>query len=159
MPVEDRNSSLRISDLSMVTLDGISIHILTMSQAIDVIINELDAHKGGWVITPNLDHLRRARHDISFRAMLANADLVVADGMPLIWASRLKGTPLPERVAGSTMVNHLAEAASLHNRSIFLLGGEADAAQQASSILLQKHPKLNIVGTYSPPFGFENDPQ
>lgn len=141
----------------MVTLQGIRLHAVTQTQAVAHVIAELDRGRGGWVITPNLDHLRRARSDAEFRGWLGAADLVVADGMPLIWASRLKGQPLPERVPGSDLVLSVAEAAAGRGRSIFLLGGAPGAAEGAAKALRERFPGLPIAGQFCPSFGFEND--
>jgi N-acetylglucosaminyldiphosphoundecaprenol N-acetyl-beta-D-mannosaminyltransferase len=67
-------------------------------------------------------------------------------------------TPLPERVAGSSLVWSLAAGAAEEGRSLFLLGGEAGVAERAEGVLNARFPLLNIVGTHYPPFGFENDP-
>ena len=83
---------------------------------------------------------------------------MVADGMPLVWAGGLQGTPVPQRVAGSDLISSLTSAAARHDRSVFLLGGDADSAEQAASILQSRYPNLEVAGTYVPEFGFENDP-
>ena len=105
------------------------------------------------MITANLDHLRRQRRDAAFREMLGEAELVVADGMPLIWASRLAGTPLPERVAGSSMVIPLAQKAAKRGLKLFLLGGNPGIAEQAAGILQERCPGIEMVGTACPPMG------
>ena len=89
--------------------------------------------------------------------MLASAELVVADGMPLVWASRVAGTPLPERVAGSSMTVTLAAAAAAAGRSLFLLGGNTGVAEEAAEALRATHPDIRIAGTWCPPMGFEHD--
>lgn len=147
------------SSLPEVHLAGVRLHALTEKQAIAHILGALARGRGGRVVTPNLDHLRRASTDPDFAGLVAEADLVLADGMPLVWASRLQGTPLPERVAGSTLVDTLAAAAAEHGRSLFLLGGAPGAAEGAARELQQRYPSLRIVGTFCPPFGFENDPE
>src|ERR1700709_1350932 len=78
-----------------IELMGVKLHAITETLCINHILSELDAGRGGVVVTPNLDHLRRYTADVNFGALVAEADLVVADGMPLVWASRLQGTPLP----------------------------------------------------------------
>jgi N-acetylglucosaminyldiphosphoundecaprenol N-acetyl-beta-D-mannosaminyltransferase len=84
--------------------------------------------------------------------------MLVADGMPLIWASRLQRTPLPERVCGSNLIWSLSEAAAGAGLSIYLLGGADDTAEQAGRILTSHFANLRIAGTYYPPYGFEKDP-
>ena len=133
------------------------LHAVTENQVITHILNELDGGRGGVVVTPNLDHLRRYMHDLSFGALIAEADLVVADGMPLVWASRLQGTPLPERIPGSNLISTLSAAAGARGRSIFLLGGEIGTAEGAAATLREKYPSCIIVGTHFPPFGFQKN--
>lgn len=127
-------------------------------QVIDYILAELSAGRGGWVITPNLDILRRLVRDVSFRMLTSNATLLVADGMPLIWASRIQGTPLPQRVAGSTLLSTLSQAAAENGRSVFFLGGAPGTANAAAHVLQRRHPGLRVAGTHCPDIGFENDP-
>jgi len=143
--------------LPMIHLHGIDLHQIDAAAAIKFILGELEHGRGGAVVTPNLDHLRRVRDDLHFSALVAEADLVVADGMPLIWASRIQGTPLPGRVAGSDLIWTLSAAAAGQDRSIFLLGGDPGTAESAAKTLSEKYPTLRIAGTYCPPKGFEKN--
>ena len=141
--------------LPSVEIENVAFHAISARQCIDHILSEIDAGRGGTVVTPNLDHLRRYSRDLNFGALVAEADLVVADGMPIIWASRLQRTPLPERVAGSDLISTLSAAAAERNRSVFLLGGAPGTADAAAKVLRERHPTLRIVGTHCPPLGFE----
>ncbi len=132
-------------------------HAVSEPRCIEHILDQLSAGRGGMVVTPNVDHLRRCRRDLSFAAVVQEADLVVADGMPLVWASRLQGTPLPQRVAGSDLISSLSAAAAATGRSVFLLGGEPGTADAAAAILRDRCPQLKIAGTLCPPLGFEKD--
>ena len=144
--------------LPTVTLRGLAVHRVTQNEAVGFIVDELQAGRGGWVITPNLDHLRRCAHDPAFAGFFAQASLILADGMPLVWASRLQGTPLPQRVAGSSLIWTLSAAAAKENRSIFMLGGDPGTAEAAGQILAIRYPGLRIGGFTCPPVGFERDP-
>jgi N-acetylglucosaminyldiphosphoundecaprenol N-acetyl-beta-D-mannosaminyltransferase len=143
--------------LPVVDIDGVQIHAITERLAIEHILDELDAGRGGVVVTPNLDHLRRCRSDVHFEALVAEADLVVADGMPLVWASRLQGTRLPERVAGSNMISTLSGSAAKRGRSVFMLGGDEGTAEGAAKVLQGRYPGLKVAGTYCPAPGFERN--
>ena len=129
-----------------------------------VVREALAAGRGGRIITPNVDILRRAQVNERVRAFLDDADLVVADGMPLVWASRLSGTPLPERVAGSSLIWSLSRGLGHDNRSIFVVGGapvgaeRSDGATRAADRLAAECPGLRIAGTLCPDRGFEKDP-
>lgn len=140
-----------------VDLRGVVFDRVTETQAVDYALDTLDAGRGGWVITSNLDHLLRAGRDAEFREMLGDADMVVADGMPLVWASMVQGTPLPERVAGSSLVWTMTAEAAKRGRSVFLLGGDEGTAEKAGRILTETYPGLKIAGTHCPPRGFEAD--
>ncbi len=132
---------------------------MTEDDAIAEIFSALEAGRGGWVQTPNLDHLRRFRVDPEARAWSNRADLVVADGTPIVWASRLQGTPLPARVPGSDLVWSVSGAAAARGRSVFLLGGNPGVGAAATAALVERYPGLEVVGDFSPPFGFEHRPE
>jgi N-acetylglucosaminyldiphosphoundecaprenol N-acetyl-beta-D-mannosaminyltransferase len=110
-----------------------------------------------YVVTPNVDHIVRLQKDNEFKKIYDNASLVLADGMPLIWASKLLNVPLKEKVSGSDIFPMLCELASLNNLNVFFLGGLEGVAEKAAIKLKKINPGLNVVGVYSPPFGFENN--
>jgi N-acetylglucosaminyldiphosphoundecaprenol N-acetyl-beta-D-mannosaminyltransferase len=143
--------------LPRVVIDGVSMHAIDEQTCIEHILGELSHGRGGVVVTPNVDHLRRCQQDISFSALVAEAELVVPDGMPIVWASRLQGTPLPQRVAGSDLISSLSGAAAGAGKSVFLLGGDSGTAEAAADVLRDRYPQLKIAGTFCPPVGFEKD--
>ena len=141
-----------------VIIGNVAFHHITEAETCRQIAESLARGQGGFMVTANLDHLLRCNRHPKYLDLVRKADLVVADGMPLIWASRIQGTPLPERVAGSSLCLSLAEAISASGRSIFLLGGNPGVAERAANVLAQRFPGLIIAGTYCPPFGFEKIP-
>jgi N-acetylglucosaminyldiphosphoundecaprenol N-acetyl-beta-D-mannosaminyltransferase len=143
--------------LPTVPLMGLEFAAISELQAIEHLISQLEDGRGGWVCPVNLDVLRQWRASADVRKLVAEADLVVADGMPLIWASVLQGTPLPERVAGSTMTVTLTAAAADTGASVFLLGGSPGTADRAARELMKRSPGMRLAGTLCPPFGFERD--
>lgn len=145
------------SSFARINLKDVSLHSLTETETCAHIIECLDAKRGGSVVTVNLDHLLRCKRNLEYRAIVQRADLVVADGMPLVWATHILGTPLPERVAGSALCLSLAEQLARTNRSVFLLGGDSGVAQKAGQILARRFNGLRIAGTHCPPLGFENN--
>jgi N-acetylglucosaminyldiphosphoundecaprenol N-acetyl-beta-D-mannosaminyltransferase len=128
------------------------------TQCVRRILASLASGRGGWVVTANVDILRRHAHDPAFRRLTSSADIVVADGMPLVWASIVQGSPLPARVAGSNLITSLSAAAASAGRSVFLLGGDPGTAESARAVLLAHSPQLQVAGTWCPPLGFEHDP-
>lgn len=121
------------------------------------VLNEQAAGRGGRVVTPNVDHLRQIHGDMDLRSLVGESDLVIADGMPLIWASRLMKTPLAERVTGAQLIWSLSGAASDRDVPVFLLGGATGVAERAGVAMTNRYPRLKLAGTHCPPFGFEND--
>jgi N-acetylglucosaminyldiphosphoundecaprenol N-acetyl-beta-D-mannosaminyltransferase len=136
---------------------GLRVAALNERDAAERLIQAALAGYGHWTITANLDHLRRYQRDPQARRLLDSADVVVADGTPLVWASRLAGTPLPERVAGADMIWSISEAAGEAGISVYLLGGNRDVAEQAARVLRERYPALRIAGTLCPPHGFEGN--
>jgi N-acetylglucosaminyldiphosphoundecaprenol N-acetyl-beta-D-mannosaminyltransferase len=128
---------------------------LTEEETAALVVASLAEGAGGWICPVNLDVLRQVTHDEQLRELVGGADLIVADGMPLLWASRMQGDPLPQRVAGSSLISSLSVALRDHGRSIFLLGGAAGAAEAAGEQLREELPGLSLCGAHCPPFGFE----
>jgi N-acetylglucosaminyldiphosphoundecaprenol N-acetyl-beta-D-mannosaminyltransferase len=143
---------------AVVTLSGVEFDVLTETEAVDEIIGRWQAGEGGWVSTPNTQQLELVSRSEPVRELVKTASLTLADGMPLVWASRLQGTPLPERVAGSDLVWSLARAAAAAGAGLFLLGGDDGVAPRARRRLQRAIPGIRVVGTYCPPPGFERDP-
>lgn len=142
----------------MVNLLGTEIHNVSLQESIDIICSFVESGEfGHYVVTPNVDHLVKLQSDDVFRRIYQDASLVVADGVPLIWASRYLGTPLKEKVSGSDLFPELCAQIATKGYKVFFLGGRDGAALKAKEVLTTKHPELNVVGTYCPPFGFEND--
>ena len=123
---------------------------LRAAEVIDHVASELAAGRGGWLITANIDFVQRASADPACRALYAKADLIVADGAPLVWVSRLRGEPVPERVAGADLVWALAERAAAGGHGIYLLGGDGEAGEIAAQRLVERNPGLRIAGHSSP---------
>ncbi|MAQ19583.1 MAG: glycosyltransferase [Sandaracinus sp.] len=120
---------------------------------LDHVFGALARGEGGWIVTANLDILRRYALDSDCRALYDAAEIRVADGMPLVWASRVAGRPLPERIAGSTLTLDLAERAAREGRSLYLLGGDPGTAAACRASLESRFAGLTIAGTSSPRVG------
>lgn len=114
--------------------------------------------EGGAIVTANVDIVRAATRDPALGALVAESEVVVADGMPVVWAGRLAGVPVPERVTGASLVFTLCEAAAREGRSVYLLGGNPGIPEKAAGVLCERYPGLRVAGTDSPPFGFHADP-
>lgn len=140
-----------------VRVENVAFDALTEEQVVTHVTNALREATGGCIITPNVDILRRARAP-ELGDLIARSELIVADGMPIIWASRAQRQPLPERVTGSALAWSLSRAAAQTGRSIFLLGGAEGTADAAAERLVAETPDLRLAGTHCPPLGFELEP-
>ena len=105
------------------------------------------------LVTVNVDFIKLAKADSNFRRLINTSDISVADGMPLLWAARLIGAPLPERITGTDLVLGCAQIAAEEGHRLFLLGAAPGVAEQAGAELQRRFPGLTICGSYAPPFG------
>lgn len=143
--------------MSRIRFLNIEIDNLTMKEALERIEDIIKTEKGAYVVTPNVDHLVTIEQDSLFQEIYSNATLVLTDGKPLIWISRLIKNPIKEKISGSDLFPKLAELSSQKGYSMFFLGAAEGVAAKAAENLEKKYPGLQVVGTYSPPFGFEKD--
>ncbi len=139
-------------------LGHLPVDVVTQRDALDV-VEQLVNDGGGSVFTPNVDHIVLAEDNERFREVYSRANLAIADGMPLVWASRLLSEPLPERVAGSDFVPALLERAAERGWRVYLLGGAPGVAALARDKLLAQHPTLQIVGVEAPRFDVDDPPE
>jgi len=102
-------------------------------------------------VTP-VNCLLWARKNQKLREIYNSADIVTADGVPLIWASRLLNNPIRGRVTGLDLLPEFSKVAAEKQHKFFLLGASDRVAEQLADRLKEKYPALQIVGTYSPPF-------
>lgn len=123
-----------------------------MPETLEWIDRLIAQRRPAYLVTANLDFAAQASEDVELQRILVEAELVLCDGTPLVWASRLTGKPLRERVAGSDLVPRLAEHAEKMGYRIFLLGGEISSLEGAAKNLQARYPGLPSVGYFSPPF-------
>jgi N-acetylglucosaminyldiphosphoundecaprenol N-acetyl-beta-D-mannosaminyltransferase len=153
------NGQTSTAERRTVVLDGIALHACTERDVVSTVVDDSVAGRGGWVVTPNVDIMRALRRDPTLRAMVSSATIVVPDGMPLLWAARLRGTPLPQRVTGASLIWSISAAAAERGRSVYLLGGAPGVPEAAAAALAAGCRGLRVAGTDSPPMGFDDDPE
>jgi N-acetylglucosaminyldiphosphoundecaprenol N-acetyl-beta-D-mannosaminyltransferase len=136
-----------------VTIGSIYVDNVDLSAAVQRVESFLDGGGAHQIVTVNLDFVTIASRDDAFRDTINDADLAVADGMPLIWLSRLREHGLAERVAGVELVSESCRVAAEREASIFLLGAAPGVAGAAADRLRQTWPGLKVAGCYSPPMG------
>ncbi len=134
-----------------VAILGVPIDNVTMDEALLAI--KAGIGEGGFhqIATANADFLINSIHDRELKNILSACDLVLPDGMPLVWASRFMGASLQERVSGSDLVPRIMELAALHNYSIFLLGATETSSRGAAAWMAEHYPKARLAGRLCPP--------
>jgi N-acetylglucosaminyldiphosphoundecaprenol N-acetyl-beta-D-mannosaminyltransferase len=129
---------------------GLPLDSLTAEQAIDAIEGLILSGGTHQVATANLDFWLNSLADQHLHRIIAGCSLVLADGMPLVWVSKLMGCPLAERVTGVDLVPRLAKLSAAKGYRIFLLGGKDRVAERAARLLEKLYPGVCIVDTYAP---------
>lgn len=132
---------------------------LTMAETLNEIDKLIQEKNCSYVVTPNVDHIVRLEKDEELQKVYKNASLILTDGKPLIWISKWYKTPIKEKISGSDLFPRVCQLAANKNYTMYLLGAAEGVADTAARNLMKKYPGLNIVGTYSPPFGFEKNEQ
>lgn len=144
--------------MSRMKFMNIEIDNLTTQEALQKIDLLIQQEKGAYVVTPNVDHIVQIETDPEMRAAYEHASLVLTDGKPLLWIAKWYKTPIKEKVSGSDLFPHLCEMAAENGYTMYFLGAAEGVAAKAAANLKRKYPGLQIVGTYSPPIGFEKNP-
>jgi len=129
----------------------------TFEQALDRIDHHIHIGRPSFFITANLNYAMLVDADPRLLQLNQQAAFVLADGMPLVWWSRLCPRALPERVAGSDLIYGMCERAARHGHRIFLLGAARGVADEAAAKLIAKYPSLQIAGVECPPFGHRTE--
>ena len=137
---------------------GVKVDAVTMSQAVEGVINLIAAGKSSMVATANAEMLLNATHDAELKRILNAANLVVPDGAGTVWAARHLGKFMPERVAGADLVQELMKIAPAHGFKFFLFGAAPDIADKAKAKAETLYPGIKIVGTRNGYFKADDEP-
>jgi N-acetylglucosaminyldiphosphoundecaprenol N-acetyl-beta-D-mannosaminyltransferase len=146
------------SSVPRIPLFGVHVDALRMPEAVAVVRRWLRETNAAcrFVVTPNVDHIVLLQENEQLRAAYEHASLVLADGWPVVSASRWLGRPLPERVTGSDLVPELFETATAEEPlTVYLLGAMPGVAERAAEKIHFRWPNVRVTGWYSPPLGFE----
>ncbi|MGZ8937895.1 MAG: WecB/TagA/CpsF family glycosyltransferase [Limisphaerales bacterium] len=131
---------------------GVPFDNVSTAETLRIIDDMVASRLPHYLVTANVDFLVQAAHDVELRRILFDAHLVLCDGTPLVWASKLLGNQLPERVAGSDLVPLLLSVCAEKGYRPFFLGATPDSMEEAVTRAKKQFPKLNFAGHYSPPF-------
>ena len=130
---------------------------LTFAEAkekVDELIREGGYH---YVVTPNSDIVVKMQDDPELKKICDNADLILTDGQIVVKISKYLGKPIKERVCMTDFVWHVFDLAVEKGYKVFLFGGKEEVLEKATENIKKRVPELQIVDSYSPPFGFEKD--
>src|SRR5580698_5565729 len=133
-----------------VALFGLPVSNVTMSKAVSKIAEWIESGTRHQIVTANLDFARNARKSEFLHRVICGCSMVLPDGAPLLWASRLLGRPLKERVTGVDLVVELAKLSDEQGYGIFLLGSDEKNVLEAVRVMKDKYPNARFVGSYSP---------
>lgn len=140
---------------------GVPVDSTTRSEVVERVLDRC-ARDGGpplTIFSCNVDMLVKADRDGEFAATLGGADILLPDGMPVVWLGRALGGAFPERVTGADLLQDIATACAAAGHSIYLLGAAPGVADEAAARLLEKNPGLRVAGTLAPDIGFDRDPE
>lgn len=127
---------------------GVPVDTITFEEMLQKIGEWVAGESLHQICTVNPEFIMAAQQDMAFYEVLQQADLCVPDGWGVVWALRLRGIHVPQRVTGSDGVPMIAERAAKEGWRLFLLGAGPGIAQKTAQILREKHPAIQIVGTY-----------
>ena len=135
---------------------GVAFDALTLTEAEERADALLRARKGGYIVTANPEIVLHSREDAAYAAAVNGADLVLADGVGDLYAARILGTPLPERVAGSDLTPRLLSRLAERGGSVFLYGARPGVAERAAERMKKRFPGLNVCGT-NDGYGYDDE--
>lgn len=130
---------------------------LSMIEALSTIEDIIQKGKKSYIVAINVDVIMKIEKDEYLKKITDEADMVLIDGKPLIWISRIYNRPIKEKISGSDLVPLLCNLAAKKGYSIYILGGKEGIADKAKENLEKIHPDIKVVGTYAPPIGFETN--
>lgn len=128
-----------------------------MKETVEEIERLIAQNKKSYIVAINVDVVMKIEEDPYLKKITDEADMVLVDGKPLIWISKWHKHSVKEKISGSDMVPILLKRAAEKGYSVFIIGGKEGIAEKAKENVERDIPGIKIVGTYSPPFGFEND--
>ena len=132
---------------------------LSMEETIETIENLIHQDKNSYIVAINVDVVIKIENDDELKELTNKADVVLVDGKPLIWISKLHHQPVKAKISGSDLVPRLCEVAGKKGYTIFILGGREGVAEKAKRRIEKNISGIQIVGTYAPPCGFEKNQQ
>lgn len=132
--------------MDKVSIFGVNVFNINFKEAIDIVRGFLKEDKIHTIVTPNTEIVVDARDNAKLRDILNSADLSIADGIGLIYGSKMRGKPLKERVTGFDVSMELLNIAEEEGYSVYLLGTKPEVVEKAYENLKSTRPELNVIG-------------
>lgn len=132
--------------MDSIKIFGVKIHNTTLADVTNLLKEYLKGDKLSVIYTPNTEIVMAAKEDVGLRVLLNKADLIIPDGIGLIYGSKIKKKPLKERVTGFDTSMNLLDIANENSYSLFLLGGKDGVSKAATENLKRDYPNIKIVG-------------
>ena len=143
--------------MKSINILGVKVNNITMNEAVVCAFNYLSEDGKNVIYTPNSEIILAASNDSEFTEILNSADLIIPDGIGVVYGSKILGQPLPERVAGFDLVCLLFEKMAQAGKSVYLFGAKPGVAETAAEKLKEKYKGLVIAGTNDGYFKDEDD--
>jgi N-acetylglucosaminyldiphosphoundecaprenol N-acetyl-beta-D-mannosaminyltransferase len=153
------HAQMRNGSLSRFELIGAPIDPLTLAECVELVAHSIASNDHCEHGSINASKLVQLQTDQALRDALWNCKLATADGQPVVWAARLLGHKIPERVAGIDLMEGLLESAEKVGHRIYLLGARSEALAGAEAVIKQRHPNIKIVGSRDGYFSPDEEPQ
>ena len=136
---------------------GVNFDNVNMAEAVDRCKGFINGKNGNLVVTPNPEIVMRAKDDVEFKNIINEAELVIPDGIGIIKAGNILGTPLKERVAGYDLICNLLEAGKDGSISFYFWGSKPGYADEAKQKVEEKYPNIKILGCHTGYFKDEEE--
>ena len=127
---------------------GVGFDNMTMDQAVAEGMRLINTEGAHYVVTPNPEIVETCREDEEAMAVVRDADMVIADGIGIIYGAKILGTPLKQKLPGIEFAQNLMVRMAQEGKTLFLLGAKPGVAEEAGRKLQEKYPGLKIVGTH-----------
>ena len=135
---------------------GVSVHAATMDQVIELCSQAIETRQTLRIGVVNAAKIVKMRNIAGLRESVTNSDLVLADGMSVVWAARALGERLPERVAGIDLFERLLALAGSRGFSVFLLGATEEVVREVARLVSERYPRARMAGVRN---GYFSDEQ
>lgn len=148
MPRKGHTERKETNRMDKINIRGVMFDNVTLQEAVQCVLQFLEGERASIVVTPNSEIVQMCLEDASTMEVVRQADLTIPDGIGVVYASKILGTPLKQKVAGFDLASALLPQLTEHGKRLYLLGGAPGVAEQAAVRMQQQYPNLIICGTH-----------